>query len=251
MDDERGTTLPPGLARAWGLREGTRKGPRPGLTTDRIVSTGIALAAAEGLTAVSMGRVAAELGVSTMSLYRYVGSKDELLILMEDAAYGTPPEGPPPEDGWRPALTAWAAELRAASHRNLWALRIPITTPPATPHSVAWMERGLACMRGTGLDPGEKLGVIMLLSSFVRQEARLMSDLDAAARADGSSLQEATAAYGRLLGELTDAQRFPEITAVLRSGVIDEPGDPDDDFGFGLNTLLDGVAVLVAAREPR
>lgn len=251
MDEaEHGTGLPPGVARAWGLSEGTRKGPRPGLTTDGIVRTGIALAAAEGLAAVSMGRVAGELGVSTMSLYRYVASKDELLILMEDAAFGTPPPGPPPEDGWRAALTAWAGALRAASHRNLWALRIPVTTPPAAPNSVAWMEQGLACMRRTGLDPGEKLGVMTLLSGFVRQEARLMSDLDAAARANGVSPDEAGAAYGRLLGRLTDAERFPEITAVLVSDVLADPGGPDDDFAFGLETLLDGVAVLVAAREP-
>lgn len=245
-----GTVLPPGLARAWGLDERPGKGPRPGLSTDRIVTTAMNVAAAEGLAAVSMSRVATELGVSTMSLYRYVAAKDELLILMVDAAAGTPPQGPPPEDGWRPALSFWAGAQREVLQQHLWALRVPITTPPATPHSVAWMEKGLGTLRATGLAPYEKLGVITLVSGFVRQEARLMSDLDAAARAAGAGGGATMAAYSELLATLTGPERFPEITALLTSGVLTQPEGPDDDFRFGLERLLDGVAVLVAEREP-
>lgn len=252
MDDgtSTGSGLPPGLARAWGLDERPGKGPKPGLSTARIVATAITVAAAEGLAAVSMSRVATELGVSTMSLYRYVAAKDELLILMVDAAAGTPPEGPPPEDGWRPALSFWATAQREVLHRNLWALRVPITTPPATPHSVAWMEKGLGCLRATGLPPYEKLGVITLVSGFVRQEARLTSDLDAAARASGADGGATMAAYSKLLATLTDPERFPEITTLLNSGALYEPEGPDDDFGFGLERVLDGVAVLIGERRP-
>lgn len=89
-----GTGLPASLEMAWGLRERPGKGPRPTLTLARIVEAAVSLAATEGMDAVSMGRVAKELGVSTMSLYRYVTAKEELYILMSDAGVGTPPPLP-------------------------------------------------------------------------------------------------------------------------------------------------------------
>src|SRR5687767_11700404 len=97
------TELPASLAAAWGLRTRSAKGPRPGLTLDRIVAAGVHVATTEGLGAVSMGRVAAELGAATMSLYRYVTAKNELLDLMVDAAVGPPPAAPPGEE-WRDGM---------------------------------------------------------------------------------------------------------------------------------------------------
>ncbi|GAA2446372.1 TetR/AcrR family transcriptional regulator [Streptomyces macrosporus] len=250
MAKDSGSGLPPGVETAWGLRERPGKGPRPGLSVARIVDAAIDLANAEGLSAVSMSRVASALGVSTMSLYRYVSSKDELLVLMEDTAYGLPPEGPAPEEeGWRTALAHWARAQRDVLYRNLWILRIPISTPPITPNSVAWMERGLVCLRDTGLDEGEKTQVILLVSGFVRNEATLAADLDAATRASGRSMEDVMASYTRLLAELTDPQRFPAVTAVLRAGVMDRPDGPDDEFVFGLERLLDGIEVLVRSRN--
>ncbi|GAA3624145.1 TetR/AcrR family transcriptional regulator [Streptomyces chitinivorans] len=251
MAKDSGDGLPPGVETAWGLRERPGKGPRPGLSVSRIVGAAIELAAAEGIAAVSMARVAAALGVSTMSLYRYVTSKEELLVLMEDTASGPPPQGPvPEEEGWRAALAHWARSHREVLHRNLWMLRIPVSSPPVTPNSVAWMERGLACLRGTGLDEGEKIQVILLVSGFVRNEATLAADIEAAARASGRSAAETMDSYTRLLGRLTDPERFPAVTALLASGAMNQPPEgPDDDFVFGLERLLDGVEALVRARN--
>ena len=99
--------LPDTVAVAWGVRGRPHKGPRPGLSLERIVAAAIRLADAEGLAAVSMSRVATALGTAPMSLYRYVAAKDELLALMVDAAYGPPPSGPLPSG---PAAdTRWRA----------------------------------------------------------------------------------------------------------------------------------------------
>ncbi|HZG02703.1 MAG TPA: TetR/AcrR family transcriptional regulator [Streptomyces sp.] len=250
MAKDSGTGLPPGVETAWGLRERPGKGPKPGLSVTRIVDAAVGLANAEGLPAVSMSRVASALGVSTMSLYRYVSSKEELLVLMQEAAYGLPPEGPEPEEeGWRAALAHWARTQRDVLYRNLWMLRVPIATPPTTPRALAWMERGLACLRGTGLTEGEKLQVILLVSGFVRNEATLAADLEAASRASGRSVEETMAAYAGLLARLADPQRFPEIGAVLKSGALSEEGTPDEEFVFGLERLLDGIEVLVRSRN--
>ncbi|WP_244375757.1 TetR/AcrR family transcriptional regulator [Streptomyces ficellus] len=246
MDDTDGTGLPPSIEAAWGLRERPGKGPRPGLSIDRIVGAAVDVAGAEGLAAVSMGRVAKELGASTMSLYRYVAAKDELYLLMVDRAVGPPPPPPAPGTGWREALTDWAWAQRAALRRNLWALRVPITGPPMTPNSVAWWEWGMVALENTGLDEGTKISVIVLVGGYVRSEAALMADIDAAIRATGDTPQQVMARYGRTLRRLADPDRYPAVARMLAAGVLDEPDTPDYEFRFGLERVLDGVGLLIA-----
>ncbi|MFI1226977.1 MULTISPECIES: TetR/AcrR family transcriptional regulator [unclassified Streptomyces] len=242
-----GGDLPASLEAAWGLRDRPAKGPKPGLSLERIVTAAVGVAATDGLAAVSMGRVAQELGASTMSLYRYVSAKDELYVLMQEAAVG------PPEPlsalrtgaGWRAALTAWAAAQRDRYRANLWALRIPIGGPPATPNSLAWWEQGLQTLEGSGLGEGDKISVILLVSNFVRSEALLMSDLAAAVATRGVSPEELSASYERTLKRLVDPERHPGITRQLESGVMSEPDDPEYEFTFGMGVLLDGVEALI------
>lgn len=245
IGDDASSGLPPGTAAAWGLRERPAKGPKRGLTLRRIIDAAVRLAASDGLPAVSMGRVAKELGVSTMSLYRYVESKDELLTLMVDAAGHTPPDPPAPDEDWRAALDRWAREYRAMLQRNLWVLRVPVGGPPSTPNQILWMERGLSCLRDTGLPEHAKVSVILLVSGFVRSEATLTADIMASMESSATA-REIMTSYGRLLATVTDAERFPSVHAALEAGVFDdEDDDRDYDFVFGLERLLDGIGVLV------
>ena len=244
MTEETG--LPASVETAWGLRERPSKGPKPGLSLDRIVAAAVKVAAAEGLAAVSMSRVAGELGASAMSLYRYVASKDELLALMVDVAVGPPPPASQPGEDWRPGLSRWGWSYYRALGRHPWVVRVPIGGPPTTPNGVAWMEAGLASLADTGLDEGEKLSVILLLSGYVRNEVTLMADIGAAAAASGEV--NVSAAWSRLIKRLTDAERYPALHRALASGALDEDDDPDEDFGWRLERLLDGVDVLVRGR---
>src|SRR4029077_19188801 len=100
-----GAGLPDTVAAAWGGRQRRHKGPKPSLSLSRIVAAAVRIADTEGLDAVSMGRVAAELGTATMSLYRHVSAKEELLTLMVDAAWDEAPGTPVPGDGWRAGLS--------------------------------------------------------------------------------------------------------------------------------------------------
>jgi AcrR family transcriptional regulator len=240
--------LPASIEAAWGGREAPRRGPRPSLALDRIVDAAIAVAVAEGLGAVSMSRVARELGASTMALYRYVAAKDELLALMVDAALGPPPAATDPDEGWRAGLSRWAWGLHDAYRRHTWVLRIPITAPPPTPNQVAWLEDGLRSLGATGLAPHERPSVVLLLSGYVRNEATLAADLAEGFMAAAPSPDEAMSSYSRTLMRLTDPERFPALRAVLEAGVFDHADDPDDEFRFGLERILDGVDVLVRAR---
>lgn len=240
--------LPSGLALAWGVTDRPRRGPKPGLTLERIVRRGVELADAEGLSALSMSRLANLLGFTTMSLYRYVASKDDLLVLIHDAAVGAPP--PMQAVGWREGLAAWCRAQLAVLRTHPWMVRIPISGPPMNPNSVAWIESGLAAMTGSGLTEAEKMAVIQLLAGYVLHQARLEAEIMAAYAAAGVPDPVGVAQdYGRVLAGLIDAERFPALSETLAAGVFagaDE--DWDVDVEFGLNRILDGIGVLVAGR---
>ncbi|MEV7904593.1 TetR/AcrR family transcriptional regulator [Streptomyces anulatus] len=248
-----GGDLPASLEAAWGLRDRPAKGPKPGLSLERIVAAAVGVAASDGLAAVSMGRVAQELGASTMSLYRYVSAKDELYVLMQEAAVGPPEPLSALEAGagWRAALTEWASAQRERYHGHLWALRIPIGGPPATPNSIAWWEQGLQALGGSGLGEGDKTSVILLISNFVRSEALMMSDLAAAVTARGITPEELAASHERTLKRLVDPERHPGITRQLETGVMSEPDEADYEFDFGMGVLLDGVEALIRRAADR
>jgi AcrR family transcriptional regulator len=236
--------LPGSLAAAWGLRERPGKGPKRGLTLEQIVRAALAVAAADGLAAVSMSRVASELGVGTMSLYRYVDSKRDLLELMVDTAMG-PPRPNDPSASWRDGVSAWAWALLASYRNNLWTVQVPISGPPATPNALGWLEAALFYLRSTRLDEGQKMSVILLTSNFVRSEATLEAQLDSAVRAVGQSPQDLMAGYNKFLVSVLDPQRFPELATVAASGVLGTADHPNEEFAFGLERILDGVDVLV------
>lgn len=254
-DDEGGesggTGLPASLEMAWGLRERPGKGPRPTLTLPRIVETAVTLAAGEGMDAVSMGRVAKELGVSTMSLYRYVKAKEELYILMSDAGVGAPPALPPEAEGWgwRELLTQWAYAQRAVLMANSWILRIPITGAPVSPNQLAWMERGLAAMAGAALTEGEKISTIILIGGLVRNEATMAADMMDAIVKSGVAPDQVLGQYVRTLRLMTGPDSHPAVTRLLESDAFTGSDEPDFQFRFGLDRILDGLAALVEGRS--
>jgi AcrR family transcriptional regulator len=240
-EEDRNAPLPPGLDLLWGRRGGGTRGPKPGLSVDEIVAAAIRLADADGLAAVSMARVAAELGFTTMSLYRYVANKDELLQLMWNAgaqgAEGFVVEG----KGWRERLRSWAIVQREAIDQHPWITEMPMATPPTAPNSLTFVERGLETLDDAGLTDADKLRIIGLISSFSLSEARMTHEARRATEAAGGSAEWT---FDSLLRELVDAESYPRLHAIAASGAA--AGDTDeDDFRFGLERILDGVEALI------
>ncbi len=200
----------------------------------------------EGIGSMSMTRVASELGVGTMSLYRYVTAKDELLTLMVDDVLGSPPPAPAGED-WRAGLTRWAVGVRDAYRRHPWALRVPISAPPLGPNNVAWLDNALRTLTKTPLSEQQKLSTVLLVSGFVRNDATLNQDL--AAGAAGSGGGQVMPMYARMLGALIEGGDFPALADAVASGALEDEDDPDSEFEFGLERILDGVAALIARHE--
>ncbi|HEY5846403.1 MAG TPA: TetR/AcrR family transcriptional regulator [Microlunatus sp.] len=247
--------LPVGLRRLWGLEDRPVRGASPALSLERIVAAAIELADAEGLPALSMARLAERLGSAPMSLYRYVESKDELMIFMIDSASTAEPPTTVDGIGWREALRTWANDLMGIYRRHRWILQLPANRPPLEPGQLSWLEAGLRAQEETRLEPGEKLLIAMTLLGYVRGQAALL--LDQTAAGDGP-------AYGELLAKLVEPERFPALSEVIAAGVFEpppvpaDPGldseagfDPDSEptFGFGLERVLDGVQALIDERS--
>lgn len=222
-----------------------RLGRKSTLDVEAVVSTAVRLADEGGLEAATLPKVAEELSVTAMSLYRHIGSKHELLQLMMDAASepGAPASGGP--SGWRDGLRRWAGDLWSLYRVRPWLPRVPIYRAPSGPHQVAWLERGFEQLASTKLDWNEKLTALTLLSGFVRQSALLQQEL-AEGREAGQAQSESEREYGAALQHLVDAERFPQTSAMLASGVFssEKPGhdEAERDFVDGLEVVLDGLA---------
>ena len=126
--------------------------------------------------------------------------------------------------------------------RHPWSLQAPIAGPAVTPNLTAWLEDGLRSLGDTGLPEPEKLSVMLLLSGYVRNEATLTVSMGPAAEAG-----EIMPTWGRLLSQLTDPEDFPALHAALASEAFAKDDEPDDEFVFGLERVLDGISALVAA----
>jgi AcrR family transcriptional regulator len=245
MSSNGGIGLPTSIEVAWGLREPAVKGPKRVLSLGHIVDTAVQIAEAEGLGAVSMSRIAGELKASTMSLYRYVSAKDELLPLMVDAAFGPPVDVELDDSGWRAGLEHWSWAYLRVLRRHPWVVHVPISGPPSTPNQVSWAEQGLSFLRSTGLPAGQKMSIILLLSGLVRNEAALANTYEAFTRS-GDALAPMMD-YRLLLERLADSDRFPEINKVIAAGVFDSSDGENVEFEFALGRVLDGIEVLVDA----
>ncbi|MFD4672735.1 TetR/AcrR family transcriptional regulator [Lentzea sp. NPDC058450] len=225
-----------------------KRGRKPTIDAADITRAAIAIADAEGLAAVSMARVAQEMGNATMALYRHVKNKDELLALMWDEAMEDPP--PLPDGEWREKLGFWAKAVLAAIRRRPWFLQIPISGPPSGPRNLAWLESALTALDGTPLEPGEKIGVVMGLSTFVQGEARLVGTLAQGFEEDPDQFNHQ---YGQVLREIVDPRKMPALAKIIAAGVFDyddvrQAEDLGADFDFGLHLFLEGVAAHIGGR---
>ena len=236
-----GPAHPRGPARAApARRRSAADGP---LTPERIVRAGIAVADTEGLAGLSMRRVATELAVAPMSLYRHVSDKDDLLLRMIDEAIGELPL-PEPPSGWREAVEMAARALWAAFRRHAWlAPALSLTRPQVVPNALAYTEWVLTALTQLGLDPVEKFTVHLTLFTFVRGTAMNLEQEAEAAAASGQSSDEWMAQTEPDLLALVATGSFPEFEQALGSGF---DFDLDALFEFGLQRLLDGVQALGA-----
>jgi len=206
------------------------------VSLDEIVAAGVRIADAEGLEAASMQRVAYELGLTKMALYRYVPGRAELVELMLDSAMGPAPtalDGP-----WRRRLEAWAVAMRDMFSAHRWLLVAAVGPRPFGPNELGWSEAGLGTIAGLPLSAAEQLDTLAVIGAQVRGlvaqtvaddvEARLGAALAATLAAHATTYPLAAAAFGATSAAADDErERAPD---------------------FGLDRILDGIEVLLTRR---
>jgi AcrR family transcriptional regulator len=238
-DGHAATGIPGYVDLAWHGDDSRRPGPRRSLHLRAIATAGVELADQGGLGRVSMRTVGARLGMTSMGLYRYVQAKDELLALMIDEAIGPPDFPAYGQARWRDRLSAWAYAARTRLEAHPWVLSLSLPDPPALPYQIQWTERGLEALQPTRLAETEKLSALLLVNVYVRGQTQLATGLTAGVRPGDNPGPQ----YARMLMRLTDAERFPRLTAAMAQRAAGPPSDfADDAFRFGLATILDGIA---------
>lgn len=227
------------------------RGPRPGLSIDKIVDAAIELADAEGLAALSMRRVAQRLGVGTMSLYTYVPSKAELIDLMYDTACGSV-EGDFESGDWRARLSAIARATWDLYRHHPWMLQVmAMARPPLGPNAIAGYDRDLRAVDGIGLTDLEMDSVVSMVSVYVQGAARTAVEAAGSERDTGMTDAEWWEAYGPLLAKVFDPERHPVAARVGAAAgeAYQSAYDPEHGFEFGLARVLDGIEKLVESRQ--
>lgn len=239
-DDER---LPPGLALAWGLTAKTgRLGRKPSQSVEGIVEAAVGLADAEGFAALSMPNIARRLGLTANAVYRYVSSRDELLVLLAETAWGPAPDLDTGKDQWRAAAARWTTAMIERCDTHPWLPDLPIRGAPATPNLLRWTEVLLEALTGAGLSTAESLGCALLLDGYARRIASARRDVR-----DSSAEPVQSAAVSRFLRPLLHEHGYPILASMMTQNAYDDDVG-DDDVDFGLTRILDGIEVLIARR---
>ena len=218
----------------WMRREHTGVGRPARRSRGEITAAALAIADSEGLEAVSMRRVAAELGTGPASLYRYVETRDELLDLMTDATAAEYALAEPSGD-WLADLVAIGEQARAIMRRHSWLAGLVTTRPVIGPNGVMLLEHALAVLASHPADIAAKLEAFAMLNGitalFVLQEL-----------AGASDVQHRNAAY---LWHLASSGDHPRLARLLSQGGsgegVADGHDPADRYRDIIARILTGL----------
>ncbi|MGJ0182403.1 TetR/AcrR family transcriptional regulator [Corynebacterium glyciniphilum] len=225
------------------------KGPRRSLTLAQVVTAAVELADDAGVDALSMRALAQKLGVGTMSLYRYVPSKTELLNLMLDSVVGpTPSREQARHQGWRTFLTTTAHEARRMYLAHPWTLQANWSRPVLGPNSLADLELFMSGVRDLPLSDREKMNLTTSLDSYIHGAVRQELLYTNSAALTGISDEEFWRHQGATLARAMESGQYP-TTASVAEDAFD--ADWEENFTFGLELLLDGTATLIGRQGSR
>ncbi|MFF1381505.1 TetR/AcrR family transcriptional regulator [Streptomyces sp. NPDC058308] len=224
----------------WERLERPASAPRTALTPQRIAAVAVRVADAEGIAAVTMRRLATELGVAPMAAYRHVSGKDDLLALMVDTVSAE--LGPPAEvTGWRDVLRESARATREMTLRHRWMAELPTPLHALTPNRFESAERQLAALDGHGLDVDTMMAVFRTVTAYVggmvRSEVTLSEYLR---RQDWKSPDEMRIGLAPQMTYLIETGRYPTYRRYTHEATRKD--DPSWEFETGLECVLDGIA---------
>jgi AcrR family transcriptional regulator len=219
----------------WSDRERWERKPRMGLSLARIAEAAVAVADKEGIDAVSMQRVAEDLGFTKMSLYRHVANKAELVKVMIDIAVGEPPDLSTIRDGWRSRLEELVRQLTQVWQQHPWIPDVTVGGRTMGPREVGWTESALSAFAGTPLTGDERLAAVFLLFGHIRNTH---------SNANAGTQPWMDAQLAARLERRRDT--LPELTSALAA---EGTALRDNGRAFGLERLYAGFAALISERS--
>ncbi|QGZ48185.1 MULTISPECIES: TetR/AcrR family transcriptional regulator [Streptomyces] len=222
----------------WARPERAGRGPRPVYSRSDIVAAAVRLADADGIDALSMRRIAADVGCGTMSLYNYVPRKEDLYELMVDAVSGEYEFTGAPSGDWRADMLAVGREARGILRRHPWVIRLMTTGYASGPNALRFLEHCLTCLEGVGLPGGAKMELIANINGTVM--TIVANELALAERARGLpwSEEEEQAVRGAYLMRQLAGGAYPRLAAVMAESGATRI-DPEEIFDRTLGRVLD------------
>jgi len=232
----------------WARLSGQGRGPVRTLDYAAITAAAIALADEDGVDAVSMRKIAGRMDHSPMSLYRHVGSKDDLTELMYDAVLGELDLAGIPSGNWRADVARLAREIRRLHHAHPWITRFG-HRPTLGPNARQFVETGLAGVDGLGLDLDGMLDLLSTAVQFTRGfVVEELGELEAQRRT-GLDLADYQRQTGPFIVQLLQEGQFPYLKRLIIEAE-DHP-DPDVVFERRLAIVLDGLATRIDRESAR
>jgi AcrR family transcriptional regulator len=238
----------PGPPVIWMLPEHPGRGPRPAYSRAEITTAAIKIADAEGLDAVSMRRVAQQIGAGTMSLYRYVPSKSDLFELMIDEIAGEYPSSGLPSGDWRADLTALARGQRATVLRHPWLIDLAPGSGMG-PKTLRVVEATFSAVSVLGLGIDAMMEIVGQVSAFAIGYVHGELADDKARRRSGLDREQWFRRSAPYVQKLIDSGDYPMLKRIVIDAELPHM-DPDARFERGLSRLLDGIAASLPARPP-
>ncbi|WP_106399242.1 TetR/AcrR family transcriptional regulator [Actinocorallia populi] len=232
MNDEQAKLI------IWARPPRSSRGPRPAFTLEGIARAAVALCDAEGLDALTMRRLAAELGTGTMSLYRYVQTKNDLVDLMVDLTLEE--IGRPAHPDWRTGLSWLARQIRARALRHPWIVQVDAPYFFLGPNGIEYVEYLYGIVDGIGLGIDEMMRAVNLVAVYA--EGAVRGELAAVRRAAeaGCTEDEWMRAHGPHFHSLMATGRYPLMHRVMLEA--EQPHmTPEENFEHGLQRVLDGI----------
>lgn len=235
----------------WRRQEPGRRGPKQRLSTEEVVQTAIRLADAQGLEALSMRKVAQEMGVTPMSLYTYVPSKAELVDLMFDRVLAEDAGPAEALDGWRAKLAFIARERWALNERHPWLLDLALHRPPLGPNVLRRAETAMNALDGMGLGLEDMAMAAEALQNYVvgaLHAARAAGEVE---QRSGMTDEQWFAAIDEMLKGRADPGTFPAMARLSQARRLkaSSPAEREARFEFGLQRMLDGLEAFLNARR--
>ena len=207
--------------------------PRVPLSRDRVLQAAIRIADEDGIDALSMRRLARELGVEAMSLYNHVANKDEILGGIVDIV-ADEVEMPPNRGNWKAEVRTSAISAHDAFLRHRWACPLMMRTSSPIPSRMLWMEWLLRTLREAGLSPNLTHHAYHALDSHITGFTLWQVSFPFETREELLDLAE------DFLGQIP-ADEYPYVIEHAKEHLAAPDPDEPNEFEFGLDLILDGL----------